>query len=62
MPQLLLTLLSSLSLQVQANKDDRMLTISGTRAAPQMSEDQKQRQRRTERRFGKFRRSFQVCR
>lgn len=61
LPWLLLTLLSSLSLQVQANKDDRMLTISGTRAAPEMSEDQKQRRRRTERRFGKFRRSFQVC-
>lgn len=46
--------------KVQANKDDRMLTISGTRAAPEMSEDQKQRRRRTERRFGKFRRSFQL--
>lgn len=47
-------------MQVQANKDDRVLTISGSRAAPELSEDQQQRRRRTERRFGNFRRTFKV--
>lgn len=46
--------------KVQANKDDRVLTISGSRAAPELSEDQQQRRRRTERRFGKFQRTFKL--
>jgi HSP20 family protein len=43
--------------KVQANKEERKLTISGSRAAPQQDEGQ-QRRRRGERRFGNFTRSF----
>lgn len=48
-------------IQVQANKQDRMLTISGERSAPAVPEEEKDMRRRRERRFGKFRRTFQVC-
>lgn len=46
--------------QVQANKKDRMLTITGERAAPEVAEEEKSMRRRRERRFGKFSRTFQV--
>ncbi len=46
--------------QVQANKEQRTLTVSGRRAAPQLSDEQKQRRSRTERRFGTFQRVFKV--
>ncbi len=49
-------------MQVQANKQDRVLTISGERAAPAVPEAEKDMRRRRERRFGKFRRTFQVRR
>ena len=46
--------------QVQANREERKLTISGERFAPEWSEESKNRKRRTERRFGKFMRIFKV--
>lgn len=46
--------------KVQANKEKRTLTISGNRKAPELSEEQKQRRRRTERRFGQFQRTFNL--
>ncbi len=49
-------------MQVQANKQDRVLTISGERAVPAVPEAEKDMRRRRERRFGKFRRTFQVRR
>lgn len=45
-------------MQVQANKEEGKLTISGIRAAPGTSEEQ--RPRRGERKFGKFMRSWKV--
>lgn len=46
--------------KVQANRQDRMLTLSGERTAPSIPEDQKDMRRRNERRFGKFSRSFKL--
>eukprot|EP00208_Stichococcus_sp_RCC1054_P006089 CAMPEP_0206134452 /NCGR_PEP_ID=MMETSP1473-20131121/14_1 /ASSEMBLY_ACC=CAM_ASM_001109 /TAXON_ID=1461547 /ORGANISM="Stichococcus sp, Strain RCC1054" /LENGTH=229 /DNA_ID=CAMNT_0053526059 /DNA_START=199 /DNA_END=888 /DNA_ORIENTATION=- len=46
--------------KVQANKKDRMLTITGERAAPEVAEEEKSMRRRRERRFGKFSRTFQL--
>lgn len=46
--------------KVQANKEQRTLTVSGRRAAPQLSDEQKQRRSRTERRFGTFQRVFKL--
>lgn len=46
--------------QVQANKKDRMLTITGERATPEVPEEEKSMRRRRERRFGRFSRTFQV--
>lgn len=46
--------------KVQANRQDRMLTLSGDRPAPTVPEDQQDRRRRTERRFGKFKRTFKL--
>ncbi len=62
------------SAQVQAKKDERELTISGSRAAPaeakprsegegsegSNAQQQAGRRRRIERRFGKFSRTFKV--
>lgn len=44
--------------KVQANKEERKLTISGTRASPGAAEEQ--RRRRGERKFGKFMRSWKL--
>lgn len=46
--------------KVQANRANRMLTLSGERPAPVVPDDQKDMRRSNERRFGKFRRTFKL--